>query len=68
MTVDEVMRLASLMAMQRVQRYKATTRNGGKHELDKADAAVAKATIELRQAVETLSCTAPSTTTESASI
>ena len=52
--VNEAMRLASLMAMQRVQRYKASTRNGGLTELERADAHVAQATAELRAAVEAL--------------
>lgn len=49
--VNEIMRLASLLATARCQRLKANSRNGGKSELELADARVQLATIALRDHV-----------------
>lgn len=49
--VNEIMRLASLLATARVQRFKAYTQNAGKTELGLAEARAQLATHELRDAV-----------------
>lgn len=49
--VNEIMRLAGLLATARCQRLKANARNGGKTELELADARVQLATIALRDHV-----------------
>ena len=60
--IDEIMRLASLMATARCRRVIANTRNEGRDGLDKADSLVQVCTTELRTYVEGVLCTTPSKT------
>ena len=71
-TVDDIMALAGVMATKRVLRYRATLAAGGRSagytEMERAEAAVERATAALREAVEKLcqeSSSAPSSSSAS---
>jgi hypothetical protein len=58
--ITKAMLLANVLAVARVKRYAANTRNGGATALMRADEDVNEAAIALRTYLETFQCPEPS--------